>query len=221
MKRKLKNSRDTAKVVRIDPADPDADDIRTAVEVLGRKGILVFPTSGLYGLGADAFCAEAVQRVFAIKHRPAHKPVLVLLSGIHDMDKLVRTVPAYAEPLLGLWPGGITFLFKADDGVPMELTGGTGKIGVRMPVHPVAKALVEHFGGPITGTSANRSGYSAAASVMDLGAEIRRQVDMVLDAGALAGGSGSTIVDVACWPVRVVREGAVTRKAIDDVLRNG
>jgi L-threonylcarbamoyladenylate synthase len=75
----------------------------------------------------------------------------------------------------------------------------------------VAKALVEQFGGPITGTSANLSGFPATASVMDLDPEIRRQVDMVLDAGTLAGGPGSTIVDVTCWPVRVLREGVVPR----------
>ena len=189
--------------------------------MLAQKNVLVFPTTGLYGIGADALCPEAVHRVFTIKRRPAHKPVLVLLSGIHDMDKLVRAVPDYAQPLLGLWPGGITFIFEAGDGVPVELTGGTGKIGVRMPVHPVAKALVTRFGGPITGSSANLSGCPAAASVMDLDPEISRQVDMVLDAGVLTGGTGSTIVDVTCWPVRVVRQGAVPRQAIDNLLWNG
>ncbi len=195
--------------------------MRAAADILGQEGVLVFPTSGLYGLAADAFCTEAVRRVFAIKHRPAHKPVLVLLSGIHDMKRLVRAVPDYAVPLLGLWPGGITFIFLAGDSVPADLTGGTGKIGVRLPAHRVTKALVEHFGGPITGTSANPSGCPAVASVADLDPGISRQVDMVLDAGVLAGGPGSTIVDLTCWPVRVIREGAVPRRAIDDVLKNG
>jgi L-threonylcarbamoyladenylate synthase len=188
---------------------------------LGRKGVLVFPTSGLYGLGADAFCDEAVRRVFAIKHRPAHKPLLVLLSGVDDMDRVVSEVPEYAALLLGLWPGGITFIFKAGDRVPTILTGGTGTIGVRMPAHPVAKALVEQFGGPITGTSANLTGFPAAASVIGLDPGIRRQVDMVIDAGNLTGGSGSTIVDVTGWPVRMVREGVVPQQAIIDLLKNG
>jgi L-threonylcarbamoyladenylate synthase len=221
LKRKLRHSGNTDNVVRIDLLDPDPNDIRIAAATLGQKGVLVFPTSGLYGLGADAFCVEAVRRVFAIKRRPAHKPLLVLLSGIHDMDRVVPTVPDYAELLLGLWPGGITFIFKAGDEVPAVLTGGTGKIGVRMPAHPVAKALVKQFGGPITGTSANVTGFPATARLMDLDPEIRRQVDMVVDAGNLAGGSGSTIVDVTCWPVRVVREGVVPRQAIDAVLRKG
>ena len=221
MKKRLKYSGNTANVVHIDPVDPDPNDIRTAADILGQKGVLVFPTSGLYGLGADAFCAEAVRRVFAIKRRPMHKPLLLLLSGIHDMAKVVGTVPDYADLLMGLWPGGITFIFMAGDRVPVHLTGGTGKIGVRMPAHPVAKALVEGFGGPITGTSANLSGFPAVASVTHLGPEIHRQVDMVLDAGTLAGGAGSTIVDVTRWPVKVIREGAVPRQAIDDVLKKG
>jgi len=221
LKKRLKHSGDTANVVRIDSLNPNPNDLRMAAAALEQNGVLVFPTSGLYGLGADALSAEAVGRVFAIKRRPAHKPLLVLLSGMHDMAKVVPAVPAYAELLLGLWPGGITFIFKAGDWVPAVLTGGTGTIGVRMPAHPVARALVEQFGSPITGTSANLTGFSPTASVMDLDPEIQRQVDMVLDAGNLAGGTGSTILDVTGWPVKVVRDGAVSRQAIDDILRNG
>jgi L-threonylcarbamoyladenylate synthase len=219
--KRLKNSGDTANLVRIDASSPDPHDIQAAVEILSQAGVVVFPTSGLYGLGADGFSAEAVRRVFAIKRRPVNNPLLVLLSGIQDMAKLVRTVPDYAEHLLGLWPGGITLIFEAGDSVPACLTGETGKIGVRIPAHPVARALVKQFGGPVTGTSANLSGCPATASVTNLDPVIRQQVEMVLDAGTLAGGPGSTIVDVTCWPVRVVRDGVVTRQAINDVLRKG
>lgn len=183
--------------------------------------MLVFPTSGLYGLGVDAFNPRAVSRVFAIKQRPSDNPVLVLLSDMHDMHKLVRTIPDYALPLLRLWPGGITFIFEAGDRVPAALTGGSGKIGVRMPLHPVAKALTVRFGGPITATSANRSGRPAPASAAALDPAMVSQTDMVLDAGALAGGIGSTIVDVTRWPIEVLREGAVSWKIIDDVLGRG
>ena len=178
----------------------------------------MFPTTGLYGLGADAWCTKAVKRVFAIKHRPADKPVLVLLSDLQDMDRLVRKVPDHARPLLELWPGGITLIFSASDEVPGELTGGTGKIGVRLPAHPVARTLTGRFGGPITGTSANISGHPAESSVARLAPEIRCQADMVLDAGPLAGGPGSTIVDVTVWPVKMLRQGAVSRLAIERVL---
>lgn len=190
-----------------------------AAEVLGQKGVLVFPTTGLYGLGADALCTEAVRRVFTIKRRPAHMPVLVMLSRMDDMVKVVQTVPDYAPRLMGLWPGGITLIFQACAQVPSILTGGTGKIGVRMPAHPVAKLLIEEFGRPVTGTSANLSGCPAASSMAELDPRISSQVDLVLDAGTLAGGAGSTIVDVTRWPVRVIREGAVDQEKIRLVLR--
>jgi L-threonylcarbamoyladenylate synthase len=221
LKKRQRNSNDTAEVILIDPKRPDPDGIRPAVDVLRQKGVLVFPTAGLYGLGADALCEEAVRRVFAIKRRPLDQPLLVLLSGIEDMKTVVPAVPDYAEPLLRLWPGGITLVFRGGDCLPAALTGGTGNIGVRMPAHPVARALVERFGGPITGTSANLSGYPAAARVTDLAPDIRRRVDLVVDAGVLAGGTGSTILDATCWPMKVLREGAVSRRAIEGVLKNG
>ena len=221
MKRRQRSSNNIADIVRVDPLTPDPEDIRQAAGILGQKGILVFPTAGLYGLGVDAFCVDAVRRVFAIKRRPPQQPVLVLLSGIDDLDKLVQSVPDAARPLLGLWPGGITLVFRAADIVPAELTGGTGKIGVRLPAHPVARALVGQFGGPITGTSANLSGGPSPARVADLDPEICRQADLVLDAGTLAGGPGSTILDATCWPLEIIREGAVHRTAIEAVLENG
>lgn len=204
----------------VDSLSPDPADIDKVVATLTKEGVVVFPTTGLYGLGADARCAEAVRRVFAIKRRPALKPVLVLVPGIRELETLVRSIPAYAEPLLGLWPGGITLVFESRDAVLPELTGETGRIGVRIPAHPVAKALIARFGGPITGTSANLAGMPAVARVADLGEEIRSRVDLVVDAGPLAGGAGSTVLDVSTWPVRLLREGTVRWSAIDDILKH-
>jgi L-threonylcarbamoyladenylate synthase len=219
LKKKQKNSRNSANPeVRMDPSSPHPDDIRKAAGILGRNGVVIFPTTGLYGLGADAMAPEAVRRIFSIKRRPAHKPLLVLLPGLGELETLVQSIPAYAEPLLGLWPGGITLVFKVRDSVPRELTGGTGKIGVRLPAHPVARALVARFGGPITGTSANLTGRPAPFSATDLTPEIRSRVDMILDAGPLAGGPGSTILDVSAWPVKILREGAVPRSTIDELF---
>jgi L-threonylcarbamoyladenylate synthase len=206
-------------VRRIDPTDPDPAVVRSASQILKQKGVLVFPTSGLYGLGADALSESAVRKVFSIKRRPSHKPVLVLLSALDDMTALVEDAPDYAQKLMELWPGGITLIFKAGKHVPEILTGGTGKIGVRLPAHPVARALTEAFGGSITGTSANLSGHPAAASSAALDPELCRKVDLVLDAGILAGGPGSTIVDVTVWPVEILRQGAVARQSIDRILR--
>ena len=218
MKKKPQHSLNTDKIVRVDPSAPDSDAIRKAAGILQQKGVLVFPTSGLYGLAADAFSSEAVDRVFAIKRRPADRPVLVMLAGIHDLERMVQCVPDFAEPLMELWPGGITLIFEAAASVPAALTGGTGTIGVRLPAHPVARALVRQFGGPITATSANLSGCPSVSAAADLDPRICADVDMVLDGGILAGGTGSTVVDASHWPVRIIRVGAVSRQAIEAVL---
>ena len=218
MRKRQTNSKHTADRIRIDPQRPDASGIRRAADVIRSGGVVVFPTSGLYGLGADALNDRAVARVFAIKRRPADNPVLVLLPTLADMDRLVRSVPDYARPLLGLWPGGITFVFEASAHVPSALTAGTGRIGVRLPVHPVTRALVERVDGPVTGTSANLSGMPAAARGRDLDPTLCDAADLVLDAGDLAGGPGSTIVDVSVWPIRIIREGTVRADAIYAVL---
>jgi L-threonylcarbamoyladenylate synthase len=218
LKRKLKNSPCIGKTVRIDPSKPGKSDIHRAVNVFNRQGVLVFPTTGLYGLGADAFSSEAVSRVFTIKRRPADMPLLVMVPGLEEMDRVVQSVPGFARPLMELWPGGITLVFQAGDGVPPLLTGGTGKIGIRMPAHPVAKALVRHFGGAITATSANLSGCPAVFDLKNLDRRISDEVDLIMDAGVLAGGVGSTVLDATCWPPRMIREGAVSRQKIEAVL---
>lgn len=192
--------------------------LRRAADVIRAGGVVVFPTAGLYGLGANALNEAAVRRVFAIKRRPADNPVLVLLAGLVDMERLVRTIPPCARPLLTLWPGGVTLVFEAAETVPAALTAGTGRIGVRLPAHPVARALSERFGGPITGTSANLSGRPAASRGCDLDPMVCEAADLVLDAGSLAGGPGSTIVDASGPTVRIIREGAVPAARIHALL---
>jgi L-threonylcarbamoyladenylate synthase len=219
--KKRKNSAATGKVVRVDPSCPDSGLIRDAVGVIREKGVLVFPTSGLYGMGADAFSPAAVRRIYSAKKRQWHQPLLVLISDRFELTRVVRSIPAYAIPLFSLWPGDITLIFDAADGVPDELTGGTHKIGVRRPAHPVARALVEAFGGPITGTSANLSGSPAAYEIHQIPLEIRKKVEIMLDAGPLGGGSGSTILDVSSWPVRLIREGRVSFETVQRFLKKG
>jgi L-threonylcarbamoyladenylate synthase len=107
------------------------------------------------------------------------------------------------------WPGRLTLVFRAAAHVSSHLTAGSGKIGLRLPMHPVAKALLQEIGAPLTGTSANLSGDAGCDAIKSLSPAIRRNVDLVLDAGKLMGKAGSTVVDVTVDPVRVLRWGAV------------
>ncbi len=112
------------------------------------------------------------------------------------------------------WPGRVTLVFEARHSLPAQLTAQTGKIGVRLTGHPVAAAIVRQVKGPVTGTSANISGQPGCYRAQDLAPVIARQLDLILDAGTLSGGIGSTVVDVTVTPPRIIREGAVTTREV-------
>ena len=206
----------------IDPGTPDMAIIKEAAGHIAGGGAVIFPTQGLYGLGANALDSRAVNRIFAIKQRPPEKPVLVLINSISEMDVLVREVPPPAVKIMdACWPGGVTLVCHAKETLPLNLTAGTGKIGVRLPLHPVARHLVRLAAVPITGTSANLSGRAGCADIQDIDLQVCRDVDMILDAGKLKGGPGSTIVDVTVSPPRILREGMVPETRIREVLDRG
>ncbi len=180
---------------------------------------MVFPTTSLYGLGANPFDTGAVERIFQVKGRARENPILVLIGRLGELHEMVSNIPTVAEAIIErFWPGGLTLVFKARGMLPSALTGGTGKIGVRLCAHPTAAALTEAHGGPITGTSANASGNPGAWRIQDLEREISEGVDLILDAGPLKGGVGSTVVDVTGSRPSILREGAVPRVEIDALI---
>lgn len=194
----------------VDPLAPDHAVILEAADIIRSGGVVVFPTRNLYGLGADAFNPDAVERVFRIKQRPSDKPVSILVKSSMDVDGLATRIPDAARNLMErFWPGRITIVLTARPAVPSALTAGTGKIGIRVPEHPVAVALTAAVGRPITGTSANFSDMPGAQRVSDLPKTFIEAVDLVLDAGELKTGIGSTVVDVTSDPPAVLREGEV------------
>jgi L-threonylcarbamoyladenylate synthase len=203
----------------ISAATPDSDVVAAAAGVLKSGGLVVFPTSMLYGLGANALDSQAVARIFTIKKRFFNKPILILIKDESDLARIVKNVPESAKKMMAaFWPGRVTIVLEARSILPRILTGDTGKIGVRVPLHPVASALVHAFDGPVTGTSANLSGRAGCAAIADLDPGLVQGVDMVLDAGTLPGGSGSTVVDATTTPPNVLREGIVSKDRILSVL---
>ncbi|MCG2754546.1 MAG: threonylcarbamoyl-AMP synthase [Desulfobacteraceae bacterium] len=207
------------KIKRIDPVNPQHDVIVEAARVIERAGIIMFPTSFIYGLGADAFNVDAIDRVFRIKNRPHNKPLSVLVKNREALYGLVQYIPPYASIIMDrFWPGKITIVFKAKDGLPENLTAGTNTIGVRIPEHPAACALVNALDNPITGTSANFSGHAGCSQISDLDPMIADELDLILDAGPLEGGIGSTVIDVTGNLPKILRQGAVAAKDIFAVL---
>ncbi len=204
---------------RVDGRQPQDDIIQEAARIICSGGVVVFPTTGLYGLAADAFNPAAVDKVFAVKRRPPDKPILILVSNIGEIWRLVREISPAAERLMtAFWPGKLTLVFKAGAGVLPGLAAGTGNIGIRLPVHPVARCLVRAAGRPITATSANLSSQSACSRITDIDPAVAGAVDLILDAGPLEGGAGSTILDVSRYPPVMLREGAIPKARIFSVL---
>ena len=203
------------KILQVDPLNLRHDLVNEAALVIINGGVISFPTRHLYGLGADAFNTDAVNRVFEIKRRPEDKPLLVLIDKQYDLTRLVRNVPYAATRIMErFWPGAVTIVFKTKDTLPVNLTAGTDRIGVRMPEHPVALALTNAVQSPITATSANITGYSGCSLVSDMDPLITDKLDLIIDAGALKGGTGSTVVDVTEDSPKILRQGAVSEKDI-------
>ena len=197
----------------IDPFNPQPKLILKAAGLIKKGGVVLFPTRCLYGLGADAFNPKAVDKVFRIKQRPYNKPVSVLIKDTNDLHILVKHIPSTAKCIMDyFWPGQITIVFEAKNTISGNLTGDTGKIGIRMPEHPVAFSLVKEANSPITGTSANISGQAGCSAISDV--QLAEKVDILLDAGQLKGGTGSTVIDVTTSFPTILREGSVSAKNI-------
>lgn len=201
-------------VVKIDPLHPDPgmfqEAVRQAIQIVRAGGIVAFPTETFYGLGADPFNAMAVERLFEVKGRESGKPILLVIDDMKHAEGIVKTISEEAWSLIRkFWPGPLTLLFESTSRVTSALTGGTGKIGIRIPSHPVARKFLQAAGQPLTATSANRSGQPGATTAQTVERTLGPQLDLILDGGATPGGPGSTIVDATLHPPRLIREGKI------------
>jgi L-threonylcarbamoyladenylate synthase len=207
-----------APIVKVDAEKPDEKGIRETVQIIRQGGVVAYPTESFYGLGVDPSGEKAVERLFQIKRRQREQPILVLIPSIETLDFLVRRVPAAARILMhAFWPGGLTLVFDASDRVPRTITGGTGKIGIRVSSHPIAASLVGAVGGPITSTSANVTGKQPCRTAHEVARQLGRQVDVILDGGTTPGKSASTVLDVTMEPPAILREGMISRAQIEQV----
>jgi len=198
----------------------DQKSIDAAVTILRAGGLVVFPTETVYGLGADASNASAVRKIFAAKGRPVDHPVIVHLASDHDLSRWASEIPPAAEQLAErFWPGPLTLIVKRARSVINEVTGGQDTVGLRVPSHPVAQALLQAFGGGVAAPSANRFGHISPTTVRHVREELGDRVDLILDGGACEVGIESTIVDVSGGTPVLLRPGRVSEEEIEAVLQ--
>ena len=205
--------------VPVDPDHPEAAAIARAAECLRRGGLVAFPTETVYGLGVHALNREAVRRLFEAKGRPANDPVIVHVASPEGMHSLARHVPDEARALAArFWPGPLTIVLPRLPVVPDEVTAGLETVAIRVPAHPVARALIVAAGIPVAAPSANlfsRPSPTRASHVLD---DLDGRIDMVIDGGSATVGVESTVVDVSRETPVVLRPGAITVEMLREVL---
>lgn len=200
-----------AEILKVDPKYPEeAEAIARAAEMIRKGEVVAIPTDTFYGLAANPFDAGAVERVFAIKGRAKHMPLLLLVNSAEMARGLAANLPAEFERLAGrFWPGPLTIVVEASGKVPAKVTGETGRIGLRLPAAAVPVAIVKQAGGPVTGTSANRTGEKECAAAREVAQQIGMSVPLILDGGASGATRTSTVIDVREDRWEVLREGAI------------
>lgn len=196
-----------------------APDLAAALARLRAGELVAFPTETVYGLGADAENPAAVARIYALKGRPAGHPVIVHLGDAGQLDRYAAAVLDSARRLAAaFWPGPLTLILRRGAHVPDAVTGGQDTVGLRVPAHPLAQALLAAFGRGVAAPSANRFGRVSPTTAGHVRDEFAGTGLLVLDGGACPVGIESTIVDLSGRAARLLRPGSISREAIETVL---
>lgn len=205
-------------VFKITPQDTETI-IADAAELVLQGGVIAYPTETFYGLGADATNEEALRKIFGIKGRNFSNPISVIIGERNDAYSLISGSNSVAEKLMdAFWPGALTIVFRAAKNISPLLTAETGKIGIRLSSHEIARRVAQEIRRPLTATSANMSGKPECVTANDVLVQVGDKIDAVIDAGKTAGKNASTIIDTTCVPPIILREGAISKKMIEEII---
>ncbi|MYC12239.1 MAG: threonylcarbamoyl-AMP synthase [Gemmatimonadetes bacterium] len=189
---------------------PTLQNINQAADIIKNGGLIAYPTETVYGLGADPYNAEAIQKIFTAKGRAEDKGIILLIRGADDFSTLVRTVSPTAQILIeAFWPGPLTLIFRANRNLSPALLGGRDTVALRHSSSPIATQLLTALGGPLTSTSANRSTEPPARSAYEVENALGEHLDLILDGGPSGSTLPSTLVDVSTDRAILLREGAI------------
>jgi L-threonylcarbamoyladenylate synthase len=207
--------------VHVDPQAPQRDAIEEAATWIRGGGVIAIPTDTLYGLAADPFNRAAVARVFDVKGRDADRALPLVAADVAQVVHDIGPLTAAAERLVArFWPGPLTLILPAPLRLADAVTGGTDRVGVRVPANPVTRSVCAAVGYPVTATSANISGQPPTADPDVVEQTLGDRLDYLLDTGSTPGGLPSTIVDVSGPAPRLVRAGAISWDAITACLQH-
>ena len=188
----------------------DSASIAQAAQLLRAGEIVGFPTETVYGLGANALSDPAVRKIFAAKERPADNPLIVHIAALADMEPLCHINDMARRLAAAFWPGPLTMILPKKDIVPAVVTAGLDSVAIRMPSHPVARALIEACGLPIAAPSGNRSGRPSPTLAAHMLEDMDGRIPLILDGGACDVGVESTVVALTGDTATVLRPGGIT-----------
>jgi L-threonylcarbamoyladenylate synthase len=201
------------KTQRLDASSPQA--IAEAARILREGGTVAFPTETVYGLGANALDPTAIAKIFAAKDRPDWDPLIVHIADRAMLDQVATVTPKAEQLIQAFWPGALTLLLERTSQIPDSVTAGRPLVGVRMPAHPIAAALIRAAGVPVAAPSANRFGRTSPTTAEHVLHDLNHRIDAVLDGGPTTVGVESTVLDPNQRPMLIYRPGAVTAAMIE------
>lgn len=205
------------KIYRI--SDADSPELVVLGKLIRDGGLVSFPTETVYGLGANAFCDSAVRKIFEAKGRPCDNPLIVHISSIDELSDVAEDVPEEAVKLFRAFsPGPLTVIMKKKDTLPESVTAGLPTVAVRIPSHPIARAIIKAAGVPIAAPSSNISGRPSPTEAKHVIEDMMGRIDAIIDGGACSVGVESTVVEISDGGVNILRPGGITRADIQRVL---
>lgn len=207
-------------LLNLDAAQPDMEFIARGAGVLRQGGLVAFPTETVYGLGADATNEKAVAAIFAAKGRPSFNPLIVHVADFLQLSNYVDITPLAENIAAHFMPGALTLVLPRKKNAPLSwlVSAGMDTLAVRIPSHPVARALLREFNLPIAAPSANRSGTVSATTPMHVLESLGDKVDMVLGSGRCPIGIESTILDISGTTPTILRQGGVIQTDIETLI---
>jgi L-threonylcarbamoyladenylate synthase len=204
----------------VDPANLDSEmsqsSLQMAASILRDGGTVAFPTETVYGLGANALDETAVAKIFVAKERPRWDPLIVHVAGEAMLRRVAAHFPEAAMVLAkAFWPGPLTLLVPRAEEIPLTVTAGRARVGVRNPSHPVAQALIRVAGIPVAAPSANSFGHTSPTTAQHVLDDLEGRIDAVIDSGETIHGLESTVIDVCEQPPVIYRPGVITLEQIE------
>jgi len=199
----------------------DSETTRTqAAQIIANGGLIAFRTDTFYGLGADPLNRSALIRIRELKGREDNKPILLLISDMDQLDRFVGDKSGSFRIIANeRWPAPLTLIGPARSELPRELTAGTNSIGVRLPDDETVRILLRNCGGALTATSANVSGKPPARTAKEVGDYFPTGIDLIIDGGEVSATEASTVLDLSGFEPRLIRDGAVPREQLEEILK--